>query len=131
MEMQMVFYDGTFMSSMDAVASADSDALATVSTFFKLGTSDNANLKPITDEFATIVAAVARKKRSADDEDRDARQALSTDPLYIDQSPYESSILYSGQGFDNIVALKLNLSTILEATSIENYYYYDVRHDMF
>ena len=38
MEMQMVFYDGSFMSNMDAEQSTDSDALVAISHLFKVNT---------------------------------------------------------------------------------------------
>lgn len=122
MEMQMVFYDGSFMSNMDAEQSTDSDALVAISHLFNVGTSDNTNLDVIVNALSDIEFSdyldgpVGRKKREAEK----ARQDSTNDYVAMYDNP-EGSL-----GSSNIVALTLNVSELLGgATQIDNYYYYD------
>lgn len=119
MEMQLVFYDGSFMSAQDAEVSTDADALLTIGNFFTVDTSDNANLKPIVDILPDIVNAVTmgRKKREA----VKARQSAATFPLLIDDNPGDNAAPTT----NNIKALTLKLSDLIGATEIGSYYYYD------
>lgn len=125
MEMEAVFYDGSFMSSQDALASTDADALVTISNLFQISTTDNANMKPIVDEIANILYALpsVMKKRSADNiedsDDKQARQMVAL-PLVVDESPYTY-----GSEHNNIVPHTLKLIDILGADTVDSYYYYD------
>lgn len=121
MEMQMVFYDGSFMSNMDAEQSTDPDALVSIAHLFKVGTSDNTNLDVIVNALTDIEYSgytTGRRKREAEK----ARQSAVSDFIEMYDDPLNSG----SPGSSNIVALTLNVSEILGgATQIDNYYYYD------
>lgn len=105
MEIQLVFYDGQFSDIHVAGASANVDALATISYFVELDSTDNADMKNIVDDLSSIANPILRKKRSA----KKGKKARSN----IDVAK------------SNVVKdVKIDLSKIF-GLNVEDYYYYD------
>lgn len=108
MEIQLVFYDGQFSDIHVAGASANVDALATISYFVEVDSTDNADLKNIVDKLSSIAAPTRRKKRSAK-KARNAMKARST--IDVAKSNLEQGV-------------QIDLSKIF-GLNVEDYYYYD------
>lgn len=117
MEMEMIFYDGSFASNADAIASSDADALVAISHFFTVDSSDNSALANIISEipniqYNTVIPMVSRKRRSADDEKGRSADGQPSENLDIADSNMVADVI-------------INLETLLGSTTIDNYYYYD------
>lgn len=121
MEMEMVFWDSTaFSTSALAMASTtDTDALATISQLFNVGTADNAGLAQIVTQIPNVVNAdndgtipTGRKKREAS-----ARQGRQTsNNAFADLSAAANNLV------DNVA---INIEDIIGRTNIDSYFHYD------
>merc|ERR1712088_1065338 len=105
MEMQLHFYDSQFKDEQAAEGSTNADALAVVSVFFKISSSDNPDLKTFVTalpNIATPPAPTGRKKRA------------------VNRDPVTHSIIQENP-------LTLNLFDFIGLTSlnINEFYYYD------
>lgn len=121
MEMEMVFWDSTaFSTSALAMASTtDTDALATISQLFNVGTADNAGLAPIVTQIPNVVNAdndgttgTGRKKREASA--RQGRQTANTATADLSRA--------SNNLVDNVA---INIEDIIGRTNIDSYFHYD------
>jgi len=109
MEMQMIFYDGSFQSIKDARDSTNKDALVGVSKLFEIDTSANAELNPIINGLTNILKPDVSTAYAADTvinlEDDAAAAAGATKNTQPD--------------------VVLNLTKIIGSDMFESYYYYD------
>jgi len=112
LEMEMIFYEGSFASNADAMASTDPDALVAVSHFFTVDTADNAALADIMTEVANIEYNSGRKKRSTDKKGRQSSGTVAANNLVFASNNMVKDVM-------------LNLKTLLGATQFDTYYYYD------
>jgi len=117
----MVFFDSTTFATMALAranaesATPNSDALATISQLFNVGTPDNAGLAPIVTQIPNVLVAdgtgTGRKKREAE---RQGRQALTSADFTL--SDVANNLV------DNVV---INIEDIIGRTTIDNYFHYD------